>query len=46
MGPEGGFSGGIVVAEGAPEVVASSVDSHTGRHLSELLSRDAKALVV
>jgi len=46
MGPEGGFSGGIVVAEGAPEVVASSAGSHTGRHLSELLSRDAKALAV
>ena len=44
MGPEGGFSGGIVVAEGAPEAVASSAGSHTGRHLSELLSRDAKAL--
>ena len=46
MGPEGGFSGGIVVAEGAPEAVASSAGSHTGRHLSELLSRDAKALAV
>ena len=46
MGPEGGFSGGIVVAEGAPEAVASSAGSHTGRHLSELLNRDAKALTV
>tara|TARA_B100001123_G_scaffold215131_2_gene242896 strand:- start:5325 stop:8177 length:2853 start_codon:yes stop_codon:yes gene_type:complete len=46
MGPEGGFSGGVVVAEGAPEAVASSAGSHTGRHLSELLSRDAKALAV
>ncbi|WP_435099951.1 excinuclease ABC subunit UvrA [Arhodomonas sp. AD133] len=42
MGPEGGDSGGRLVAEGAPETVAEA-DSHTGHILSEFLrerSRD------
>lgn len=33
LGPEGGESGGWVVAQGTPEEIASSPDSHTGRHL-------------
>jgi excinuclease ABC subunit A len=34
MGPEGGFRGGMVVAEGPPEFVASVPESHTGRFLA------------
>ncbi|WP_448638893.1 excinuclease ABC subunit UvrA [Geodermatophilus sp. URMC 63] len=37
MGPEGGFRGGMVVAEGPPEFVASVSESHTGRYLVPLL---------
>ncbi|MGY1715424.1 excinuclease ABC subunit UvrA [Geodermatophilus sp. SYSU D01106] len=37
MGPEGGFRGGTVVAEGPPEFVASIPESHTGRYLVPLL---------
>ncbi|SNS85053.1 Excinuclease ABC subunit A [Geodermatophilus saharensis] len=37
MGPEGGFRGGTVVAEGPPEFVASVPESHTGRYLVPLL---------
>ncbi|WP_338666138.1 excinuclease ABC subunit UvrA [Pararoseomonas sp. SCSIO 73927] len=38
MGPEGGDGGGRVVAEGTPEEVAASPESHTGRFLAPLLS--------
>ncbi|MGO4760228.1 excinuclease ABC subunit A, partial [Streptomyces sp. 2MCAF27] len=37
MGPEGGSGGGLVVAEGTPEEVASVPASHTGKFLRELL---------
>ncbi|MCP2258461.1 excinuclease ABC subunit A [Streptoalloteichus tenebrarius] len=37
MGPEGGSGGGMVVAEGTPEVVAADEDSHTGRFLRHVL---------
>ncbi|WP_347057212.1 excinuclease ABC subunit UvrA [Blastococcus sp. HT6-30] len=43
MGPEGGFRGGTVVAEGSPEFVASVPESHTGRYLVPLLHPDAIA---
>jgi excinuclease ABC subunit A len=39
MGPEGGDGGGMVVAAGTPEVIASSPSSHTGRFLAEVLKR-------
>ena len=35
MGPEGGFRGGTVVAEGTPEFVATVPESHTGRYLAQ-----------
>ncbi|MFM7127142.1 MAG: excinuclease ABC subunit UvrA [Actinomycetota bacterium] len=38
LGPEGGSGGGLVVAEGAPEVVAEVETSHTGTFLRPLLS--------
>ena len=37
MGPEGGFRGGQVVAQGTPETVAAVAASHTGRFLKPLL---------
>lgn len=37
MGPEGGSGGGLVVAEGTPEQVASVPASHTGKFLREVL---------
>jgi excinuclease ABC subunit A len=41
MGPEGGFRGGTVVAEGSPEFVASVPESHTGRYLAKILDGEA-----
>jgi excinuclease ABC subunit A len=37
LGPEGGDGGGRIVAEGTPEDIAVSPDSHTGRFLKPLL---------
>ena len=37
LGPEGGFGGGQIVAEGPPEEVAKAPGSHTGRYLQRLL---------
>ncbi len=37
MGPEGGYGGGLVVAEGTPEEVAAVPTSHTGKFLRDLL---------
>ena len=38
MGPEGGFRGGEVVAEGTPEDVAKAKASYTGHYLAEILA--------
>ncbi|MDA8061901.1 MAG: excinuclease ABC subunit UvrA [Actinomycetota bacterium] len=37
LGPEGGDGGGSLVAEGTPEQVAKTIESHTGRFLAPLL---------
>jgi excinuclease ABC subunit A len=37
LGPEGGDRGGRVLAEGPPEHIAKTADSHTGRFLAPLL---------
>ena len=37
LGPEGGSGGGVVVAEGTPEVVAKNKASYTGTFLSDSL---------
>ncbi len=37
MGPEGGSGGGLVVAQGTPEHIATVEASHTGRFLAEAL---------
>ena len=38
MGPEGGFAGGHIIAEGPPEKVASVKDSHTAKFLAKILN--------
>jgi excinuclease ABC subunit A len=40
MGPEGGFRGGTVVAEGTPEEVAANSASYTGHYLAEILKHN------
>src|SRR5579859_2787672 len=37
LGPEGGEAGGRLVAQGPPETVAQSAQSHTGRYLQTVL---------
>lgn len=37
LGPEGGDSGGFIVAEGTPEEVAKNKLSHTGKYLKQVL---------
>ncbi len=39
LGPEGGEDGGQIIAEGTPEHLTQSPNSHTGRALGEVLSR-------
>ena len=39
LGPEGGSGGGFIVAEGAPEHVATVAASYTGKYLAPLLAR-------
>ena len=38
LGPEGGSGGGTIIAEGAPETVATVETSYTGRFLRDLLA--------
>jgi len=38
LGPEGGDGGGRVIAEGAPETVASNAASYTGQYLKNVLN--------
>ena len=37
LGPEGGKGGGLIVAEGSPEVVANTSGSYTGFYLKPLM---------
>jgi excinuclease ABC subunit A len=37
MGPEGGESGGKIIAEGTPEKVSTQKESFTGQFLREIL---------
>jgi excinuclease ABC subunit A len=39
LGPEGGAGGGRIIATGAPEDVAATAESHTGRYLAPVLAR-------
>ena len=40
MGPEGGFRGGEVVAQGTPESVAKVANSYTGQFIKEILDHN------
>ena len=40
MGPEGGFRGGEVVAQGTPESVAKVANSYTGQFIKEILAHN------
>jgi excinuclease ABC subunit A len=42
MGPEGGFRGGTLVAEGTPEEVAKNISSYTGTFLAGVLASNRK----
>ena len=37
MGPEGGYGGGQIIAEGTPEQIAANAKSYTGKYLKPLL---------
>ena len=39
LGPEGGAGGGLLLAEGTPEEVAESKNSHTGKYLKHVLEK-------
>ncbi len=43
MGPEGGFRGGTVIAEGTPEDVAKIKGSYTGHYLAKILADNRKS---
>ncbi|OHB82712.1 MAG: excinuclease ABC subunit A, partial [Planctomycetes bacterium RBG_16_64_12] len=43
LGPEGGQSGGHVVATGTPEQIAATEGNHTGRYLKNVLDRNGDA---
>jgi excinuclease ABC subunit A len=42
LGPEGGEAGGEIVAEGAPEQIAQTPGSYTGKFLAEVLPKNGK----
>lgn len=42
MGPEGGFRGGLIVAQGTPEEVAKVKTSYTGQYLAPMLELNRK----
>lgn len=45
LGPEGGSGGGLIIAEGTPEDVASMPQSHTGHFLADVLNLAASRKV-
>lgn len=40
LGPEGGFRGGMIIAEGTPEEIAANKNSYTGHYLAKILDRN------
>lgn len=46
LGPEGGKSGGEIIAEGTPDKIAKVEKSHTGRFLKQEFERLNKAVAV
>ncbi len=45
LGPEGGEAGGRLVGAGIPEEIAAIPESHTGRHLAEVLGASERRAV-
>ena len=43
LGPEGGDAGGEIVAVGTPEMIAKNRNSHTGRWLARILSKNSNS---
>ncbi len=43
LGPDGGFDGGTIVAQGSPEKVTTVAKSYTGQFLKEILEENNKA---
>ena len=43
LGPEGGDAGGKIVAVGTPESIAKNKNSHTGRWLARILSKNSNS---
>src|SRR5437868_6933380 len=43
LGPEGGDGGGEIVAVGTPEMIAKNKNSHTGRWLARILSKNSNS---
>jgi excinuclease ABC subunit A len=41
LGPEGGGAGGRIIAEGPPEAIMASAESHTGKYLKAMLNPGA-----
>src|SRR5690606_30214428 len=41
LGPEGGHRGGMIIAEGTPEELATMPQSYTGQFLAKSLGMDA-----
>ena len=39
LGPEGGFAGGYIVAQGTPEEIMNCKDSYTGKYLAKYLKK-------
>ena len=37
LGPEGGESGGRIIAQGSPEAILANAKSHTGQYLRAVL---------
>jgi excinuclease ABC subunit A len=46
LGPEGGDGGGMIVAEGTPEQVATDPDSFTGHFLARVLAAPERRAAV
>lgn len=46
MGPEGGFRGGRVIAEGTPENVAANAKSYTGVYLAGILKSNRSSIAI
>ena len=42
MGPDGGSSGGEIIAEGSPEKIAGNSHSYTGKFLKSLINNKMK----